>query len=95
MTTTMHVNRVEEYEERGYVIVDTIDYERVVMAHPNLTCLKELRTGEKCLMDDDHPGRCSHVVYTCDVCGHTRRGWPHRSNGHLDWCFMCDRRLIK
>ena len=85
-----HVNNIEYWEEEGYVVVEEIDRERVIMARPGKVCLRELRGGHKCLMDKDHRGRCTSVVFVCDVCSDTRRGQPHGSNGEVQWCFLCD-----
>ena len=63
------------------------------------TCGRIMQTGEACLMDPDHRGRCSASVFTCEGCGKTRRGSAHSTDvvrlgdGSVDdvfeFCFMC------
>ena len=61
-------------------------------------CGKPMQDGN-CQMDTDHKGRHSTVTFYCDICGKTRRGYPHvavmdrQSDGYsehvADVCFMC------
>ena len=93
----VHESRVAANIERGYTVVDqnpTNDW--VGLVKEDETCLREMRTG-RCLMDKDHRGRCSTVVFCCDDCGKTRRGQPHVEvenpwDGVIEAqiCFMCE-----
>lgn len=78
----VHVSALSECLSEGWVEVgrkthtyNGESFVRVDLAHPSRTCLKPLRDGP-CLMDLDHRGRCSTVVFYCDGCGNTRRGQP-------------------
>lgn len=93
----VHTTMLERDLARGYVVVDPAPAgwgERALLAHPNDTCLRQLRTG-LCTMDKDHRGRCSTVTFNCDSCGKTRRGHydscARDSDGEIDvvFCWFC------
>lgn len=92
----VHPSRTQEYVDKGYVKIGD-KHNWVHLENPEHTCLKEMRGGKKCLLDKDHNGVHSSVVFYCDPCGKTRRGYP--SNVGLDpdgavdinICFFCDR----
>ena len=90
-----------EYAEKlsgeGWVEVENSP-KGIIMANPDETCLHEMRSG-KCLMDKDHRGRHSTIVFYCEGCGKVMRGTPHLiqqvklGDGSIDdefgFCFMC------
>lgn len=77
-------------------------FQRIDLADSATTCLHRMRPWEVarrdgitqtqagyCLLDKDHHGRHSTVVFWCDVCGHARRGQPTRQDQDIAICFMC------
>lgn len=98
----VHSSNVPSLVRDGYVEIKRTQheykgevFERVDMAHPSRTCLRVMQTKELCLMDKDHRGRCSSVVFFCDGCQKTRRGIPagyaYDDNGDVDvvFCWFC------
>jgi hypothetical protein len=77
----------------GWVTVSETD-ERVELAHPDTTCLADMRNG-KCLLDPDHRGRHTTVAFYCDSCGKMRRGRPEahtydaNDDPTTDHCYLC------
>ena len=62
-------------------------------------CDKPLQRGGFCQLKDEHKGRHSRIVFTCDGCGRTIRGYPHKTQniyafGEIDdvfeFCFLCE-----
>lgn len=96
---TTHFSRVHEYLSKGYVIVEERG-ECVDVVNSEHTCVHPVRGADKatgpvlCLLDKDHRGHHSSVVYWCDGCGKARRGRPHAENEHVQLCFMCVREII-
>jgi hypothetical protein len=89
----VHISRVPEHEAKGYVIMEQNEC-FAWMVNTADTCMRQMRTGN-CMMDKDHRGRCSTVVFYCDACGKRRRGQPDQilrdSDGVPDgqFCWFC------
>lgn len=62
---------------------------------PESECGEPVRGGGTCQLDPGHSGYHSTVVFGCDGCGATRRGYPHAyaPDGEypqgLQFCFLC------
>jgi hypothetical protein len=88
MTVSVSMFGLEEYTEKGYVLVGITlgvdDDKRFHFANPKTTCLHTVKGWKEgahhhlgfCLLDKEHHGRHSTVAFSCDCCGKTRRGRP-------------------
>jgi hypothetical protein len=95
VTINIHESHLQSKLDKGYRIVEQFRNGRVEVAHPDDTCLREMRGNTFCLMDKDHRGRCSSVVFYCEACNKTRRGRYYQAafdgNGEVDvvFCWFC------
>jgi hypothetical protein len=92
----VHHSRLAEYvQEKGYVWIETMPNGAEHLEHPDRTCLMEMARGGVCLLDKDHNGQHSQVVFGCDGCDKTRRGSPDQvdvdCNGDVlvQFCWFC------
>jgi hypothetical protein len=59
-----------------------------------MICGAAVRGGGVCMLDAQHRGHHSTVVFRCDGCGKRRRGTPHQQTWDgeeytMAFCFLC------